>query len=106
MNQTDTDTDTDTKYNFNWKAFFFTVSYFVGFGNFKKALVFMLIGFHPLLILIVSIYGGKTANRDLPVENFKFSWVPAIGFLILHSVYFNFMTSFLTAFIQGFIQGG
>ncbi|CAM8635325.1 hypothetical protein MCEMSE6_01559 [Oxalobacteraceae bacterium] len=99
-------TDTDTKKNFNWKAFFFTVSYFAGFGNFKKALVFMLIGFHPLLILIVGIYGGKTANRDLPVENFKFSWVPAIGFLVLHSIYMNFMTAFISSFIQGFKNAG
>ena len=75
--------NTETKKGFNWVALFGGAHYYSGYGKLQKGLVLACIaGLLPLLAIVVGIYAGVKANKELPVKKIEFQWPKfAITFL-------------------------
>lgn len=71
------------KTGFNWLAFFFYAVYFAGKGKFWKGLLFAILGTFPPFALIIAIYSGKVANKQL---NEPFSWGRAVPVLLVQII--------------------
>ena len=60
---------------FNWLGFIFGPTYYGGYGAIKKAMVLAVVsGIMPLLQIVVGVYCGMRANRELPVGREPFRW--------------------------------
>ena len=72
---------------FNLIAFFFAPFYYIGYGQYLRGLVFMLVSLVPVLALGVSVYAGFRANRELPIGQRPFDWravfLGAVGYLAI-----------------------
>jgi len=77
----------DPTTKFNWVAFWFGPFYYAGYGKFLKGLVFVLLMALPPAGIVIAIYAGKKANKELPVGNVPFKWGPAIGLLCIAMIY-------------------
>ena len=75
---------TNEKHKFNWLALLFSSAYYGGKGKITKGLVFAIIGFIPLTQIIVGIYAGKNANKEL--SDNQFSWGKAILVFACHAL--------------------
>lgn len=58
----------------SWLGFFFTASYYAGYGELKKGIVYAVLSGFPPFAIIIAIISGKNANKDLPVGKVKFQW--------------------------------
>ena len=76
----------EQKKGFSWMALLFAPAYYAGYGKFKKGLVFAIIGFMPLTAIIVNIYAGTKAKKELPIGEQDFKWGAAIGIFIIQTV--------------------
>lgn len=74
----------DEKKGFSWLSLLFAPYYYAGYGKFSKGLLFAIIGFIPLTQIIVNIYAGVKAKKELPVGKQDFRWGAAIGVLVIH----------------------
>ncbi len=70
--------------SFSWLGFFFAPYYYAGYGKAVKGIIMAVIGFIPLTSLIVAIYGGLQAKKELPVREQEFNWLHAIGVFVVH----------------------
>jgi len=84
--------------SFSWMAFLFAPYYYAGYGKFQKGLVFAVIGFIPLTALIVNIYAGRKAKKELPIGRQSFKWGPAIGVFLIHCLITSIVLSFSPQF--------
>lgn len=71
------------KQGFSWLTFFFAANYYAGYGKFKRGLLFAVIGFTPLTAIIVNIYAGFKAKKELPIGKQPFKWKMAIGMAVI-----------------------
>ena len=79
--------ENEQKIKFNWIAFLFNgAAYYAGYGNIKKGLIMAVIGFLPLTVFFVNLYGGFKANSELPVKQQPFDWARAIMVSMFHVV--------------------
>ena len=76
----------EEKKGFSWMSLLFAPAYYAGYGKFKKGLVFAIIGFMPLTAIIVNIYAGTKAKKELPIGKQDFKWGAAIGVSIIQTV--------------------
>ena len=76
----------EEKKGFSWMSLLFAPAYYAGYGKFKKGLVFAIIGFMPLTAIIVNIYAGTQAKKELPIGEQDFKWGAAIGISIIQTV--------------------
>lgn len=90
----------EEKKGFSWMSLLFAPYYYAGYGKFQKGLVFAIIGFMPLTAIIVNIYAGTKAKKELPIGKQDFKWVAAIGVFLIHSVvcFFVFAALFGSSF--------
>jgi len=71
---------------FSWMSLFFAPYYYAGYGKLNKGLIFAIIGFIPLTALIVNIYAGIKAKKELPIGKQDFKWGAAIGVFLIQVV--------------------
>ena len=71
---------------FSWMSLFFAPYYYAGYGKFKKGLLYAFIGVIPLTSIIVNLYAGFKAKKELPIKKQNFNWGPAIGVFVIHSI--------------------
>jgi len=65
----------EEKKGWSWLGFFFAPYYYAGYNKLKKGLILAIIsGLIPLGSLVVNIYGGLNAKKELPIGNQKFNW--------------------------------
>lgn len=64
----------EEKKGWSWLGFLFAPSYYSGYGDMKKGLIFALISGFPLFALFVGIYGGLKAKKELPIGEIDFKW--------------------------------
>lgn len=65
----------ESKNSWSWMGFLFAPHYYAGYGQLKKGLVLAVIsGVMPLVAIIVGIYGGLKANKELPIKEMEFNW--------------------------------
>jgi uncharacterized membrane-anchored protein YitT (DUF2179 family) len=63
------------KKGFNWLALFFAPYYYAGYGQLNKGIVLAVIsGILPIFAILVGIYGGLKANKELPIGEKEFNW--------------------------------
>lgn len=63
------------KEGFNWLALFFAPHYYAGYGQLNKGIAFAVIsGILPILAIVVGVYGGMKANRELSINQSEFNW--------------------------------
>lgn len=74
----------EEKKGFSWMSLLFAPYYYAGYGKFLKGLVFAIIGFIPLTAIIVNIYAGTKAKKELPIRKQNFKWGAAIGVFLIH----------------------
>lgn len=92
------DNSTQQKTGFSWMAFFFGGYYYAGYGNLKKAMIFIAISILiPMSGLIVNIYAGFKARQDLPIGQQEFNWKQSLGLLAISIVISSLYMSMLTA---------
>jgi len=65
----------EEKKGWSWLGFLFAPSYYAGYGDMKKGLIFALISGFPLFALFICIYGGLKAKKELPIGKVDFKWV-------------------------------
>lgn len=68
---------TISKKGFNWIALFFPSAYYAGKGHFKKGLLLAFLGGLPVLYVLVPIYAGLKANKEI-TDKKEFNWGKAI----------------------------
>ena len=59
---------------FNLMAFIFAPFYYIGYGQITKGILFFIGMLIPGVALIISVYTGFRANRELPVGKIPFNW--------------------------------
>lgn len=63
------------KKGWSWLGFLFAPYYYAGYGNLQKGLIFaVLSGITPIFGLIIAIYGGIKAKRELQIKERDFNW--------------------------------
>lgn len=68
------------KGGWSWMGFLFSSAYFSGYGKLQKGLIMAVAsGILPIFGIIVAIYGGLKAKKELPIKEIPFSWSKAIG---------------------------
>ena len=75
----------DRATGFNILALLFPTSYYAGYGKVQQSLFMSLVGFMPLTMIIVGIYSGLNANKEISerkIENFN--WPAAIGIAMIN----------------------
>lgn len=77
----------DPATKFNWVAFWLAPYYYAGYGRFYKGLMFVLLMVIPPAGVVIAIYSGKKANKELPVGKVPFKWGPAIGLFCITMIY-------------------
>lgn len=90
----------EEKKGFSWMSLLFAPYYYAGYGKFQKGLVFAIIGFIPLTSIIVNIYAGTKAKKELPIGKQDFKWGPAIVVLLIHWIITAAVFSFSPQFQQ------
>ena len=72
---------------FNVAAFFFAPFYYIGYGQYIRGALFLMVSLVPMLALGVSLYAGFRADKELPVGQRPFDWravmIAMIGFTFL-----------------------
>lgn len=81
---------------FNWWAFFAAGPYFAGKGQLGKGLLMGCMSSHPLLLLIVGIYGGFSAKELQSIKSF--SWGKAFIIVVVQVVAWNAIQNFITGY--------
>lgn len=65
----------EEKKGWSWLGFFFAPYYYAGYGNLPKGLVLAVIsGIVPLFAIVVGVYGGLKAKKELPIGQQAFNW--------------------------------
>lgn len=81
----------EVRKGFNWLAFLFTTAYYGGKGKVTKGLVMALFAWFPPFLVIIGIYCGFKANKE--IDNEGFDWPKAIGVsvfqMVIGSIMFN-----------------
>lgn len=74
------------KSGWSWMGFLFGIFYYAGYGKLKKAIIMGLPIAIPIIGIIVSlviaIYCGINARRDLPIKKVPFGW-SNVGIVLL-----------------------
>lgn len=75
------------KGGWSWMGFLFNSAYFSGYGKLQKGLIMAGIGgLLPIFGIIVAIYGGMKAKKELPIKEVEFSWAEAIGTVVFSAI--------------------
>ncbi|MFP4332825.1 MAG: hypothetical protein ACLFQJ_05950 [Campylobacterales bacterium] len=75
------------KGGWSWMGFLFNSAYFSGYGKLQKGLIMAGIGgLLPIFGIIVAIYGGVKAKKELPIKEVEFSWAKAIGTAVFSAI--------------------
>ncbi|WP_169752679.1 hypothetical protein [Campylobacter mucosalis] len=66
------------KSGWSWIGFLFPAYYYAGYGKLKKGIIMAIIVSIPVInlvtALVVGIYGGINAKRELPIKEVPFNW--------------------------------
>jgi hypothetical protein len=65
----------EEKKGWSWLGFLFAPAYYAGYGDIKKGVIFALISGLPLAFIVIGIYGGLKAKKELPIGEIDFKWV-------------------------------
>ena len=84
------------KKGFSWLGFLFPANYYAGYGKLGTGMLFAVIGFIPLTLILVGVYAGFKAKKELPIKQIKFNWPKALLVFVLQIV--------IMATLFGFIQ--
>lgn len=77
--------------------------YYAGYGNVTKGIILAVIaGILPILAIIVAIYGGAKANKELPVRKVPFQWSKFALVLAIQSVVSIIIVSVISLSNVGF----
>jgi hypothetical protein len=69
----------EKKKGWSWLGFLFAPYYYAGFGQWKKAIILMVLSF--LVPLGPNIYGGLKAKEQLPLGQGAYHWGKCLGML-------------------------
>lgn len=77
----------------SWMGFIFSIYYYAGYGNMKKALCLTLVYYIPVIgWLIAMIYAGAKANEELPIKKIQFNWKNVFFIIVIALVYVLLLT--------------
>lgn len=79
------DVQVEKEKGFSWMCLLFAPYYYAGYGKFQKGLIFSVIGFIPLTSIVVNIYAGVKAKKELPIGKQDFKWVSAVVIFLIHT---------------------
>ena len=111
------------KSEWNWWAFFFNAAYYAGYGQMKKAFIFLAVSvllgtvlstvlavvtgvaalsnLSLVVMIAIMVYAAKNANTDLPVKQVEFNWKNVVIYIVA-----GIVVSFVIGFILGFLLVG
>jgi hypothetical protein len=58
----------EEKKGWSWLGFLFAPHYYAGYGQLGKGIVFAIISGFPPFAILVGIFGGLKAKKELPVQ--------------------------------------
>jgi len=87
------------KGGWSWMGFLFNSAYFSGYGKLQKGLIMAGIGgLLPIFGIIVAIYAGVRAKKELPIKEVEFSWAKAIGTAVFGAIIGTLSWSIISTF--------
>lgn len=77
----------EEKKGWSWLGFFFAPFYYAGYGQLAIGILFVILWDIPFVGLIVAIYAGLRARKELPIKQQEFQWKD-VGIVLLFNIIF------------------